>query len=209
MFDREIEVPGGRARVAAITRTLSPDGLGFAFRRHRDKPWTLPLFINNRMIDPFSAGLLWFLIDGSRTMLIAGTRSSGKSSLLGALMVQIMPKLRIISVEDSVTGDCQIVYERNGKIEKGTVGGLIDGTIERHGCDYDFGREILRKNPENIRVFSMDKNGKFKLSSVRSFIRHKTTKDIYEIITRTGKKIKVSRAQRGIQAFVCFKERIR
>ncbi|MEK6888350.1 MAG: LAGLIDADG family homing endonuclease [Candidatus Aenigmatarchaeota archaeon] len=78
VLDTEIEVPGGRARVAAITRTLSPDGLGFAFRRHRDKPWTLPLFINNKMIDSFSAGLLWFLIDGSRTLLIAGTRSSGK-----------------------------------------------------------------------------------------------------------------------------------
>ena len=102
VLDTEIEVPGGRARVAAITRTLSPDGLGFAFRRHRDKPWTLPLFINNKMLDPFSAGLLWFLIDGSRTMLIAGTRSSGKSSMLGALMVQIMPKLRIISVEDTL-----------------------------------------------------------------------------------------------------------
>src|SRR3989344_3052888 len=102
VLDTEIDVPGGRARVAAITRTLSPDGLGFAFRRHRDKPWTLPLFINNKMIDSFSAGLMWFLIDGSRTLLVAGTRSAGKTSLLSALMVQIMPKLRIISVEDTL-----------------------------------------------------------------------------------------------------------
>lgn len=102
VLDTEIEVPGGRARVAAITRTLSPTGLGFAFRRHRDKPWTLPLFINNKMLDSFSAGLLWFLIDGSRTMLVAGTRSAGKTSLLGALMIQIMPKLRIVTVEDTL-----------------------------------------------------------------------------------------------------------
>jgi type IV secretory pathway ATPase VirB11/archaellum biosynthesis ATPase len=102
VLDTELSVPGGRARVAAITRSLSPDGLGFAFRRHRDKPWTLPLFINNKMIDPFSAGLVWFLIDGSRTLLIAGTRSSGKSSFLGACMVQIMPKLRVITVEDTL-----------------------------------------------------------------------------------------------------------
>ncbi|MBI2579381.1 MAG: type II/IV secretion system ATPase subunit [Candidatus Aenigmarchaeota archaeon] len=102
VLDTELEVPGGRARVAAITRTLSPDGLGFAFRRHRDKPWTFPLFIKNRMIDSFSAGLLWFLIDGSRTMLIAGTRSSGKTSFLSACMVQIMPKIRIVSLEDTL-----------------------------------------------------------------------------------------------------------
>ncbi|MBI4018457.1 MAG: type II/IV secretion system ATPase subunit, partial [Candidatus Aenigmarchaeota archaeon] len=102
VLDTELAVPGGRARVAAITRSLSPDGLGFALRRHRDKPWTFPLFIKNKMIDPFSAGLLWFLIDGARTMLIAGTRSSGKSSFLGACMVQIMPKIRVVSVEDTL-----------------------------------------------------------------------------------------------------------
>ncbi|MBI2578688.1 MAG: type II/IV secretion system ATPase subunit [Candidatus Aenigmarchaeota archaeon] len=102
VLDTELSVPGGRARVAAITRSLSPDGLGFALRRHRDKPWTFPLFIQNKMIDPFSAGLLWFLIDGARTMLIAGTRSSGKSSFLGACMVQIMPKIRIVTVEDTL-----------------------------------------------------------------------------------------------------------
>ena len=102
VLDTELEVPGGRARVAAITRTLSPDGLGFAFRRHRDKPWTFPLFIKNRMIDSFSAGLLWFLIDGSRTMLIAGTRSSGKTSFLSSCIVQIMPKIRIVTLEDTL-----------------------------------------------------------------------------------------------------------
>ncbi len=102
VLDTEVSVPGGRARVAAITRTLSVDGLSFALRRHRDKPWTFPLFMKAKAFDAFSAGLLWFLIDGSRTMLIAGTRSSGKSSLLGACMVQIMPKLRIITVEDTI-----------------------------------------------------------------------------------------------------------
>ena len=102
VLDTELEVPGGRARVAAITRTLSPDGLGFAFRRHRDRPWTFPLFINAKMLDSFSAGLIWFIIDGARTMLIAGTRSSGKTAFLGSCMVQIMPKLRIITCEDTL-----------------------------------------------------------------------------------------------------------
>jgi type IV secretory pathway ATPase VirB11/archaellum biosynthesis ATPase len=102
VLDTELNVPGGRARVAAITRTISPEGLGFAFRRHRDKPWTLPLFIKNKMIDPFSAGLLWFIIDGARTLLIAGTRSSGKTSFLGSLMVQIMPHVRIVTTEDTL-----------------------------------------------------------------------------------------------------------
>ncbi|HID25295.1 MAG TPA: hypothetical protein EYP23_02375, partial [Thermoplasmata archaeon] len=102
VLDTEVEVKGGRARVTIITRRLSPDGIGFALRRHRFRPWTLPLFIKNRMIDPFSSAILWFLVDGGRTILIAGTRGSGKTSLLGALMIQIMPKLRIVTVEDTL-----------------------------------------------------------------------------------------------------------
>ena len=102
VLDTEISVPGGRARVAAISKSLSPGGLAFSFRRHRLRPWTFPLFIKNNTMDSFAAGLLWFTIDGSRTILIGGTRGSGKSSLLGALMVQVIPKLRTITVEDTL-----------------------------------------------------------------------------------------------------------
>jgi len=91
-----------RARVAAIQPPLSPSGIAYALRRHRDDPWTLPLFINNKMINSFAAGLLSFLIDGSRTLLIAGTRSSGKTSLLGSLMLEIMPRVRCLVVEDTL-----------------------------------------------------------------------------------------------------------
>jgi hypothetical protein len=42
------------------------------------------------------------LIDGSRTVLVAGTRSAGKTSLLSALMLEIMQKYRIIVVEDTL-----------------------------------------------------------------------------------------------------------
>ena len=102
VLDTELNVPGGRARVAAITRTLSPEGLGFAFRRHRDKPWTFPLYINAKYFDPLYAGLMSFLVDGSRTLLIAGGRSSGKTSLLGSIMLEIMRKFRIVTVEDTL-----------------------------------------------------------------------------------------------------------
>ena len=102
ILDTEMEIPGARARVAAIGKPLNPYGISYAIRRHRDKPWTLALFIKNGMINSLAAGVLSFLIDGSRTMLIAGTRSSGKSSLLGSVMVEIMRKHRIISIEDTL-----------------------------------------------------------------------------------------------------------
>jgi len=102
ILDGEIETPKARARVSVIGKPLNPYGLGFSFRRHRDKPWTLPLFIKNKMITPEAAGLLSFIVDGSRTMLIVGTRGSGKSSFLTAMMIEIMRKYRIITVEDTL-----------------------------------------------------------------------------------------------------------
>src|SRR3989344_2834817 len=118
VLDTEIELPQARARVTAITRSLSPEGLGFAFRRHRLKPWTFPLFISTKMLDSFSAGLIWFLVDGARTMLVGGTRGSGKTSLLGAIMVQIMPKIRIITLEDTLELPIEQLRELGYNIER-------------------------------------------------------------------------------------------
>lgn len=102
ILDTDLVFGKVRARVAAVKEPLSPQGLAYAFRRHRDDPWTLPLFIKNKMINSFTAGLLSFLVDGNRTLLVAGTRSSGKTSLLGALMLEVIPKVRILVVEDTL-----------------------------------------------------------------------------------------------------------
>ena len=103
ILDTDIEIPNvAKARVGVISRPLNPTGLAYAFRRHRDKPWTLALFVKNNMITSLAAGLISFIVDGNRTMLVAGTRSAGKSSLLGSVMVEIMRKYRIITIEDTL-----------------------------------------------------------------------------------------------------------
>ncbi|MDP3966049.1 MAG: type II/IV secretion system ATPase subunit [archaeon] len=102
ILDTQLEIDDLRARIAIVQAPLSPDGLAYSIRRHRESPWTLPLFVKNKMINPLGAGILSFLIDGARTILIAGTRSSGKTSLLGSLMLEINPKSRIITIEDSL-----------------------------------------------------------------------------------------------------------
>ncbi len=101
VLDTELSLKNARARVAIISKPLNPSGLAFALRRHRDDPWTYPLFIKNKMMNPLAAGLLSFLVDGARTILFSGTRSSGKTSLLGSTLVEIMRKYRIILVEDT------------------------------------------------------------------------------------------------------------
>ena len=102
ILDTELELPGANVRTSTITKPLNPTGLAFSFRRHRDRPWTLPLFLKYKMIDPLTAGLLSFFVDGTRTMLICGTRSSGKSSFLSALLIEIMRRHRILTIEDTL-----------------------------------------------------------------------------------------------------------
>ncbi|MEK6892870.1 MAG: ATPase, T2SS/T4P/T4SS family [Nanoarchaeota archaeon] len=191
VLDTDLVFANVRARVAAVKEPLSPSGLAYAFRRHRDEPWTLPLFIKNKMINSFAAGLLSFIIDGNRTLLVAGTRSSGKTSLLGSLMLEIMPKVRTIVVEDSVAGNSRIFVKQNGTFVKTTIGNLIDERIKKNGfIDVD-GRE-KELNLDNVEIFSADKNGKVCLSRASKFIRHKVNKPFYEITTTSGKRIKVT-----------------
>ena len=101
VLDTEITLPIGRARVAAVTRTLSSAGLGFAFRRHRESPWTFPLFIKAKYFNPLFAGLMSFIIDGGRSVLVAGGRGSGKTSLLSSMILELMRRYRIIVLEDT------------------------------------------------------------------------------------------------------------
>src|SRR3989338_4770935 len=82
ILDTELKVKGFTSRVSALTAPLSPTGLAFSFRRHRDDPWTFPLYMQPkiRYFNALAAGLISFLIENNATFLIAGTRSSGKSS---------------------------------------------------------------------------------------------------------------------------------
>ena len=127
VLDTELIVPGARARVAIVSRPLNPWGLAYALRRHRDQPWTLSLFVKNRMINPLAAGLMSFLIDGARTMLIAGTRSSGKTSFLAATLVEVMRKYRIITMEDTLELPVDALRELGYNIQPMKVRSAITG----------------------------------------------------------------------------------
>ncbi len=131
ILDTDIFFGNVRARVAAIQRPLSPSGIAYALRRHREDPWTLPLFVNNKMINSFTAGLLSFLIDGNRTMLIAGTRSSGKTSLLGSVMLEVIPSVRTIVIEDTLELPVDSLRKLGYNIQRMKVrSALLESTTE-------------------------------------------------------------------------------
>jgi len=89
------------SRVAAISNPLTPKGIAFAIRRHAMTPWTLPKLVARNMLTPKAAGLLSFLIDGQATILIAGSRGAGKTSLLSSLILEIPQRFRILTLEDT------------------------------------------------------------------------------------------------------------
>ncbi len=143
LLDTEIETSNARARVSAIGKPLNPYGLAYSFRRHRDKPWTLPLFIKNKMISVEAAGLLSFIVDGARTFLIAGTRGSGKSSFLTAVMIEIMRKYRIITVEDTLELPTIQFADLGYNIQSMSVRSAL--SISKEGFSADMGiRSTLR-----------------------------------------------------------------
>jgi len=97
----DMELPEFGTRVNITGPPISPDGLAFAFRRSSDTPWTVFKFILNKMISPFAAGLIGFMMNEETTILMCGDRGSGKTSMLTALIASMPMKNRILTVEDT------------------------------------------------------------------------------------------------------------
>ncbi len=100
-LDGEIRIENIRARVAAIISPFSILGTGYSIRKHRERPWTMALFMRRKAINSWFAGLMSFVIAHGRSFLTAGPRGSGKTSLLGSTILEILPKYRIITIEDT------------------------------------------------------------------------------------------------------------
>lgn len=130
----ETDLSAYKARVTAIGKPLSPNGIAIALRRHSSDPWTLLKLIDNGTITSLSAGLMSFLIDGKSTMLVVGSRGSGKTSLLGALMLEFPQNQRILTIEDTlelpVLGMQEIGYKVQSLYVQSSLGGKAEMTAD-------------------------------------------------------------------------------
>lgn len=100
-IDGEIEIGDVKARVAGIIPPFSIFGTGYSIRKHREHPWTQLLMIQNKAVSPMFAGFMNLIISHGRSFLTAGPRGSGKTSLLGSLILEILQKYRILTIEDT------------------------------------------------------------------------------------------------------------
>ena len=132
-------------RVAVIGPPLSPDGVAFALRIHKATPWTLPQFINVKMVSPELAGLLSFLIDAQASTLIVGSRGAGKTSLMQALMLEILPSLRILTIEDTLEIPAREFWRVGYKLQRlKTRSAISVGAISSEVSPEDALRTALR-----------------------------------------------------------------
>jgi type IV secretory pathway ATPase VirB11/archaellum biosynthesis ATPase len=123
----EHNLPSFGTRVTAVGPPLSPNGIAIALRRHSTRPWTLLKLIANGTLTAEAAGLISFLIDGRSTILVAGSRGAGKSSLLGAMMLEFPQSQRIITIEDTLELPTVAMQELGFKIQSLYVQSSLGG----------------------------------------------------------------------------------
>jgi len=109
VLDLDLEILS--SRICVIGKPLSPSGISLTFRRHKETPWTLPQFVDKRMINSLGAGLLSFFIDAQASTIVTGSRGSGKTSFMNALMLEISQNLRILTQEDTL--ELPVAYMKN------------------------------------------------------------------------------------------------
>jgi len=179
-------------RVAAISNPLTPKGIAFALRRHRQKPWTLTHFIANKMIPPEAAGFLSFLVDGQASLLIAGSRGSGKTSLLSALILEIPQRFRILTIEDTSEIPVDDLQRYGYKIQSLITKSISAGSSSTEISPTDALRTALRLG-ESVLILGEVRGVEAKVlfeamrigaagNLIMGTIHGSTTRDVYERI---------------------------
>lgn len=100
MLDYSFPFTSGKVRVSVMGPPITEE-ISYAFRKHRPKPWTLEEFLERGFLSEWEAGLLSLIAMQGRTLLIAGSRGAGKTSLLSSLLFELPKERRIIIIEDT------------------------------------------------------------------------------------------------------------
>jgi len=179
-----------RTRVAAISNPLTPRGIAFALRRHRQKPWTLTRFISNKMLSANAAGFLSFLVDGQASLLIAGSRGAGKTSLLGALILEIPQRFRILTIEDTSEIPIDDLQKYGYKMQSLITKSISSGSASTEISPTDALRTALRLG-ESVLIIGEVRGVEAKVlfeamrigaagNLIMGTIHGSTTRDVYE-----------------------------
>lgn len=94
----DARLPG--ARVHAVLPPVSTAGPLVSVRIARPRPWRMAALVAAGAVDDEQAALLRTAIRDRRNLLVCGPAGSGKTSLLAALLAEVPPDERIVTIED-------------------------------------------------------------------------------------------------------------
>lgn len=94
-------LPDGTRVNATYTKDITSKGPTFTMRKFTKTPWTPPKLLSMNTLSPEMLAYLWLLIEYRMNILITGGTSSGKTTLLNAIVFFIPPEARIVSIEDT------------------------------------------------------------------------------------------------------------
>ncbi|MBS3091265.1 Flp pilus assembly complex ATPase component TadA [Candidatus Pacearchaeota archaeon] len=166
-------LPDGSRVNATYTKDVTSRGPTFTIRKFTKIPWTPTQLISMGTLSPEMLAYFWILLQYKSSILISGGTASGKTTLLNGIAFFIPPEARVVSIEDSVAGDSKLIIKEKKNIRNITIKEFVDKKIEAE-------------------VLTIDKGGKITWARPSDYIKHKVKKDIYEVTTATGRKIKVT-----------------
>ncbi len=99
LLDGSLE-DGSRVQITYGT-DISRRGSNFTIRKFFTEPLSPVDLIKYETIDAITLAYLWFCIEKEKSILIAGSTATGKTTLLNVLSMFINPTLKIVSIEDT------------------------------------------------------------------------------------------------------------
>jgi flagellar protein FlaI len=140
-------LPDGSRVQATLTGDVTTRGPTFSIRKFREEPLSPIDLIALKTASSELLAYLWYAIEAKKNILICGGTSTGKTSLLNAISLFIMPEAKIVSIED--TRELMLPHEHwIPGVARPAFGGSGVGEVSL----YDLLRESFRQNPDYLIV---------------------------------------------------------
>lgn len=94
-------LPDGSRVQATLATDIARKGSNFTIRRFTEDPLTPVHMMDYETENAQMLSYLWTLVEHGKSVLVAGTTGSGKTSQLNALSLFIRPDKKIVSIEDT------------------------------------------------------------------------------------------------------------
>lgn len=147
---------------ATYTKDVTSRGPTFSIRKFTRTPWTPTQLIALGTLSPEMLAYFWILIENKANILIAGGTASGKC----------------------VVGDTPIYLSNGGRI---AIKELVEERLKKGTIKMDGEWEFA--NGDGTEILSLNEDLKIKNAKIEKFWRHKAPQKLYNIITKSGRRI--------------------